>query len=100
MPAGAKARITSGDAGSAKADATKDWEKVDLKRDILLFCHDNTQHPQLAETLRDVRQLVWFPGMVTYVRHHWDSCVHCLHIRKGTDLVGTEEQLCNLITRC
>ena len=73
----------------SKADAANDWGKVDLERGTLLVCHDNAQHPQLVEILRDVRQLVWFPGMVKYVRDHWDSCVHCLHIRKGKEVVGT-----------
>ena len=27
--------------------------------------------------------------MVTYVRDHSSSCVHCLHIRKGKEVVGT-----------
>ena len=61
----------------------------DLRRDILIHCHDNREHPSLAETSCDVRALIWFPKMQSYIDYHYNSCSYCVAKRTAADPVGT-----------
>ena len=60
----------------------------DLKRDLLIHCHDNGDHPSVFTTNANVRALAWFPGMWNYIQDHCDSCAYCLAKRKATTPVG------------
>ena len=60
----------------------------DLKRDLLIHCHDNGDHPSVFTTNANVRALAWFPGMRNYIQDHCDSCAYCLAKRKAATPVG------------
>ena len=54
LPKGADVRVTD---ALPVSDATGDGSHFadhDLRRDILIHCHANREHPSLAETSRDV----------------------------------------------
>jgi hypothetical protein len=91
VPDGAEVRITTASMDeSEEALREHEWLRIDLRRDILLFCHDNVPgHRDFVETLRAVREFMWFPQMLTYVREHWEMCAHCLERRRGAVSVGT-----------
>ena len=55
----------------------------DLRRDVLVHCHDNADHKGLDETSTNVRALVWFPRMRRYINYHYDSCAYCTAKRKA-----------------
>ena len=40
----------------------------DLRKDILYLTHNNQDHPSLAVTISNVREMCWFPDMIMYIR--------------------------------
>ena len=89
LPKGAQIKITTSTPiaiGQGDGDA---WTDHDLRRDLLLMCHDNRQHTSLADTSQYVRTLAWFPKMKSYIKYHVDSCPYCVSKRKTTTPVGT-----------
>ena len=89
VPKGAQVRITTAQPvvdGHASGDH---WADHDMRRDILIHCHDNSNHPRLADTSQRVRALVWFPKMRRYIDYHVDSCAYCVAKRKATTPVGS-----------
>ena len=63
VPAGALTRITTAPEVVVGA-AAEEYELVDLRRDILLHCHDNDGHSCLGETIAAVRSLAYWPDLV------------------------------------
>jgi hypothetical protein len=90
VPKNAQVRLTTAAlVHDTEVERENDWLKVDLRRSIVLLCHDDAHHPGIKETLRSVRQLVYWHGMVTDIRSHYDQCADCLEERKGAEEVGT-----------
>ena len=67
---------------------TQHYMLHDLRRDIVLCCHDIADHPSRSNTMSNVRQLAWWPGMAAYVKYHCDSCSHCIPKRAQLATIG------------
>ena len=39
---------------------TEEWEALDLRRDLILMCHDLNSHPQIGETVTAVNSQRWW----------------------------------------
>ena len=89
VPKGANVRVTTAQPVADDAGDGSHFADHDLRRDILIHCHDNREHPSLAETSRDVRALIWFPKMQSYIDYHYNSCSYCVAKRTAADPVGT-----------
>ena len=89
VPKGADVRVTTAQPVADDAGDGSHFADHDLRRDILIHCHDNREHPSLAETSRDVRALIWFPKMQSYIDYHYNSCSYCVAKRTAADPVGT-----------
>jgi hypothetical protein len=90
VPMDAAVRITELDAVTTEASGLDGhYADVDLRRDILLHCHDCASHPGLADTMHRVRTLAWFPGMQKYVQYHVDSCAYCVAAGSAAPSVGS-----------
>ena len=91
LPKGADVRVTDALPISDDTDDGSRFADHDLRRDILIHCHDNREHPSLAdsETSRDIRALAWFPKMQAYIDYHWNSCAYCVAKRTDAGPVGT-----------
>ena len=63
VPVGAMVRVTSAKEVVGE-EFMMEYEIVDLRKDILLHCHDNNGHPALGETLEQVRSLAHWQGLV------------------------------------
>ena len=88
VPEGAQVRITGGENPDEAAGCAA-WNVIDLKRDILLLCHELQGHPRIEETIQRVKKLCWFPEMITYVKKHLDACGFCLQRLRAEVVVGT-----------
>ena len=66
------------------------WMKaeMDLRKDIILMCHDMAQHPKMAPTLHAVKAMASWIGQRSQVRDHIDSCADCLEERKAVAEIG------------
>ena len=90
VPKDAKVRLTTAAlVHDTEVEDDHEWLKVDLRRSVVLLCHDDAHHPGIKETLRSVRQIVYWHGMVEHVRAHCEQCADCLEERKGSEEVGT-----------
>ena len=67
LPKRAHGRVTDALPVSDDTGDGSHFSDHDLQCDVLIRCHDNHEHPSLAETSRDVRALVWFPKMQAYI---------------------------------
>jgi hypothetical protein len=81
VPAGAMVRVTTA-AAVVDAEEATEYEMLDLRRDLLLHCHDNAGHPRPGPTLTAVKLLAYWPTMGVKggkdsVQRHWDLCAHC-----------------------
>ena len=54
LPKGANVRVTDALPVSDDTGDGSHFADHDLRRDVLIHCHDNREHPSLAETSRDV----------------------------------------------
>lgn len=88
VPAGADVRITT-TAPVAEAGSGKHYADHDLRRDLVIHCHDNGNHASVADTHKQVRSMAWFPGITSFIKYHCDSCAYCVAKRKSTTPVGT-----------
>ena len=88
VPGGANVRVTSGESPE-EASGAGHWSVIDLKRDLLLLCHEQQSHPRIEETIQRVKRLCWFPEMITYVKKHLDACGFCLERLKAEVVIGT-----------
>ena len=85
LPAGADVRGTTAVHVTDPADVEggSHFTDHDLRRDMCIHCHDNADHPGLANTQQQIRALCWFPRMRSYVEDHVDTCAYCLGKRKA-----------------
>ena len=60
----------------------------DLRMDVLMLAHNCAHHPSLAQTIRNVAALAWFPGIKSYVADYYNSCTICLPKRNAHRSVG------------
>ena len=89
IPKGAQVKITTA-LPVVEGHATGNhWADHDMRRDLLIHCHDNSNHPTHADTSKRVRALVWFPHMRRYIEYHCDSCAYCVAKKKAAGAVGT-----------
>ena len=88
VPKNAAAQITDVEPVTSGHDANS-WQDHDLRRDILIHCHDNAAHASEATTSQNVRALAWFPNMRHYIHYHCQSCSYCVAKSKATEPVGT-----------
>ena len=87
VPDGAMVRITTGE-NPADSGNEESWKCIDLKRDVLLWAHEQKSHPRIVDTIANVRQLAWFTDLIGYVRKHLDACGFCLHGQQAEVTVG------------
>ena len=64
------------------------YQDHDLRRDLILHCHDNAQHPGLERTQNNLKALAWWPLMLADVDTHWKTCAYCLAARDTRSAVG------------
>ena len=88
IPMNAMVRLTSAPE-VVPAEEAEEYEMVDLRRDMILMCHDNRQHPSLGRTLQQLRELCYWSTMATKdgrdsVQKHMSMCEHCI-TRQMTD---------------
>ena len=81
VPADSMVRITSAPL-VVPDDEAQGYEKVDLRRDIMLWCHDCAGHPGLGPTVELVKKIAYWNGMLTVggkgsVPEHVKLCAHC-----------------------
>ena len=93
LPKGAMARVTDPDrqpmvTAADDHDTHADVMMHDLRKDILYMAHNNLDHPSLSHTIRNVRELCWFPKMIRYIRDHYDMCPICMPKMKIKRAVG------------
>ena len=88
LPRGAAVQLTTTTPVSAVVGDGHHYADHDLRRDVLIHCHDNANHTSHATTSQHVRALVWFPGMRQYVKYHVDSCAYCVAARTSATPVG------------
>ena len=89
IPKGADVRVTGTNPVAEDVGDGTHFADHDLRRDILIHCHDNREHPSLAETSRDVRTLVWFPKIKSYIEYHINACAYCVAKRTAAAPVGS-----------
>ena len=82
VPANAMVRVTRAKEVVAAGEA-EEYEMVDLRRDIVLMCHDNAQHPALGRTLAAIRSVAYWSTMAgkevkDSVQKHISMCAHCI----------------------
>ncbi len=91
VPTGAMVRITTNaemQGAAGRTESGHEWATVDLKRDLMLFSHDNRAHPRIQGTLEMLRLLCWFPAVLSEVSSHIDACAHCIGKATSEAAVG------------
>ena len=63
-------------------------QTVTLKYDLIFTCHNMRAHPGSGVTLRDLKQLAWWPGMINDVNAHIAKCEFCNDKQKGRKSAG------------
>ena len=79
-------RITEG-GNPADSGSEEVWKRIDLKRDVMLWAHEQKSHPRKC-TIANVRRLAWFPDFIGYIRKHLDACGFCLSRQQAEVTVG------------
>ena len=87
IPRGAAVQITTNPRITDGGDGSH-YQDHDLRRDLILHCHDNAQHPGLERTQSNLRALAWWPLMLADVETHWKTCSYCLAARTTRNAVG------------
>ena len=82
-PKGAMVRVTDETkqpivAGEEDHDTHGDVMMHDLRKDIVYAAHNNNNHPSLSRTIKAVREMTWFPEMISFIRYHIDACPICM----------------------
>jgi hypothetical protein len=102
VPAGAMVRITTGKPVTGTVAEVPEYEVIDLRRDLLLMCHDNAGHPSPGATITAVKLLAYWPTLAVKdgrdsAQKHWLLCAHC---SAEADLAGEHglgvESLCRM----
>jgi hypothetical protein len=81
VPRGARARVTVAEA-VVDEEEEEQYEMLDLRRDLLLHCHDNEGHPQLGETIAAVKSMAYWGSLVGAAETHGSAAAHlaaCAH---------------------
>ena len=84
VPANAMMRVTRAKEVVTVGEA-EDYEMVDMRRDLVLMCHDNAQHPGLGRTLAAIRSVAYWSTMAgnedrDSVQKHISMCAHCISV--------------------
>ena len=87
IPRGADVRITTNPPITDAGDGTH-YQDHDLRRDLLLHCHDNAHHATLERTHTNLKAIAWWPLMSADVTTHWETCAYCLAARTARATVG------------
>lgn len=92
VPSGADVRVTTAEEVVDREEA-REWEVVDLRRDLLMACHDNAGHPKHGATLTALKSMAYWPTMAVRtgkdsVQRHLDLCAHCTAHQRMTEAVG------------
>ena len=87
VPCGAMARLSRQELSVPEEEA-QEYEKVDLRKDLILWHHDFSGHLQLGPTLRALKQVAYWPGMSSRdlecsVQYHIKYCAHCISRSTG-----------------
>lgn len=83
VPKGARARVTEA-AAVVDEGQEEHYEMLDLRRDLLLHCHDNDGHPQLGEFIAAVKSMAYWGTLAGAAETqgsaaaHLAACAHCL----------------------
>ena len=72
VPTGARVNVTDAEPVVDPSDNVdgQHYADHDLRRDLLIHCHDNSDHPGLSNTNIQVHALCWFPSMGKYIKYH------------------------------
>ena len=87
IPRGVMVQITTNPPITDGGDG-EHYQDHDLRRDLILHCHDNAQHPGLERTQNNLKALAWWPLMLADVDTHWKTCAYCLAARDTRSAVG------------
>ena len=90
VPKGVKLKVSNAEDLYEDTSESANWMKteMDLRKDIILMCHDMAQHPKVAQTLHAVKAMASWIGQRNQVRDHIDSCADCLEERKAVAEIG------------
>jgi hypothetical protein len=80
VPAGASVVMTELREVRSPEDQ-EEFEVTDLRRSLLMVCHDLNQHPGIGETVTAVKKMAYWPTMLEgrdSCRRHWEMCAHCI----------------------
>ena len=83
VPEGAMVRITAAP-DVVRPGMAAEYEKVDLRRDLILHCHDNAGHMAQRDTVLAVKALAYWGAISKSaqvkdsVAAHIDQCAHCI----------------------
>ena len=89
MPSMAMVRLTTMDSIIAQEEMEAGhYMTHDLRFDVMLLSHNCAQHPSLAQTLRNVAAIAWWPEIKVDIGHFYNSCSLCLPKRKAHRAVG------------
>ena len=92
-PKGAMVRITSADRQPVQVSAEDhpthaELMQHDLRKDMCYLAHNNSDHPSLSVTIKSIREMTWYPGMISYIRYHLDACPICIPKLKALRSIG------------
>ena len=90
VPKAVKLKVTNAEdlySGGGDRPAWMEAE-MDLRKDIVLMCHDMAHHPKIAPSLHAVKHMAFWIGQRVQVREHIDSCADCLEERKAVAQIG------------
>ena len=90
VPKAVKLKVSSAEDLYTDDEKSPAWMRaeMDLRKDIILMCHDMAQHPKIAPTLHAVKAMASWIGQRSQVREHIDSCADCLEERKAVAEIG------------
>jgi site-specific DNA-cytosine methylase len=81
-----------------KLEEKEEFEVTDLRRSLLMICHDLNNHPGIGETVSAVKKMAYWATIVEgkdSCRRHWEMCSFCLeqlrivqHEGRGCETAG------------
>ena len=89
VPPMAMVRLTTMDTSIAQEEMEEGhYMTHDLRFDAMLLAHNCAQHPSLAQTLRNVAAVGWWPGVKERISRYYNSCLICLPKRRAHRSTG------------
>ena len=89
VPSMAMVRLTTMDTIIAQEEMEQGhYMTHDLKFDAMLLSHNCAQHCSLAQTLRNVAAIGWWPEVKTDIARFYNSCSLCLPKRRAHRATG------------